>query len=280
MPRKVLVVDDEPEILEMTAAMLRKRDYEVFTALNGALALEQIKRQRPDIILADVLMPEMDGYTFYKELKRGSLTADIPVLIVTGRGKMEDSFKGLGADGFIVKPFSPEQLVEEIEHILLASQNRQQVLPAGVESVRKKVLAVGQDNFILESMAHQAERAGYQMKIVQTAADAIAEAVKYLPEIIFVDVQLEDMAAADLIDVFKRLPQSNDKPIVGYCYYSTDDLGEPKVRQRILKINELSNRIMLCGATEYMGRYTPQIFVKTLIAYLNKNNDLDIRTSI
>src|SRR5438552_244678 len=99
MKKCVLIVDDDPQILEATGSFLRKRDYEVLTADNGQSGLDSARAHRPDVILADVLMPQMDGYAFYKELKNDSELAGIPVLIITGRGKMEDSFKVIGADG-------------------------------------------------------------------------------------------------------------------------------------------------------------------------------------
>jgi len=280
MSTKILVVDDDPEILSMTELFLGKRGYEVFKAPNGLLALEEIKRQRPDIILCDVLMPEMDGYELYKELKKNPLTADIPVLIITAREKMEDSFKSLGVDGFISKPFPPEDLVNEIEHQILVSQNRTKIDEQGETGPKKKILAVGNEKIVLENMEHQAQKSGYIIKTARTGSDAIAETVKYLPDIIFVDVLLSDMKAGELIDILRRLPQFDNKPIVGYCYYSTDNLGDAKVRQDILRIDEVSKRVLSCGADHYMGRYTHQVFVKTAIEFLDKKRGKDIRTEV
>src|SRR3989338_3329188 len=101
MKKYILIVDDDPDILASTGSVLRKRDYEVMTASDGQKALAMARERHPDFILTDVLMPQMDGYLFYKELKNDDMLANIPVLIITGRGKMEDTFKVVGVDGFI-----------------------------------------------------------------------------------------------------------------------------------------------------------------------------------
>lgn len=111
--KRILVVEDEPQIRELIQARLESAGYTTLTAENGQEGLEQVKKVCPDLIITDVLMPVMDGFTFYKELKKTMTTARIPVLIVTARGKMEDTFKIVGADDFITKPFESQELVEK-----------------------------------------------------------------------------------------------------------------------------------------------------------------------
>ena len=119
--RVILVVDDDLIIIEGTRNILERRGFRVLTAQNGQAALHILKAQKPDLILTDVLMPVMDGFSFYKELKKNPATADIPVLVMTARGPMEDTFKVAGADGFMTKPFSPVNLTVEIDQIGILS---------------------------------------------------------------------------------------------------------------------------------------------------------------
>src|SRR3989338_7929460 len=100
MRSKILIVDDEQSLLEMMTLLLGRRGYQVRCASNGRIGLKLIKQQKPDLILMDVLMPEMDGLHFFQELKQNQQTADIPVLVMTGRVLMEDSFKALGVEDF------------------------------------------------------------------------------------------------------------------------------------------------------------------------------------
>ncbi|HQP11921.1 MAG TPA: response regulator, partial [Candidatus Omnitrophota bacterium] len=87
MKQKILLVDDAREILDLMQAMLEGQGYEVIVATNGVEGLAKAKKDRPQLIIADVLMPEMDGYLFFKELRKDPATERIPVLIITARAK-------------------------------------------------------------------------------------------------------------------------------------------------------------------------------------------------
>ena len=113
---RVLVVDDEPRILNFLSSKLRVSGYEVLTASNGAEALEQVQAQEPDLVVLDVLMPRMDGFETLKELRAFS---PVPVIILSAKGANADKVKGLhlGADDYLAKPFSPDELVARIEAV-------------------------------------------------------------------------------------------------------------------------------------------------------------------
>lgn len=112
----VLVVDDEQRILNFLSSKLRASGYEVFTANNGAEALEQVQAQEPDLVMLDVMMPKMDGFETLKELRSFS---SVPVIILSAKGTNADKVKGLdlGADDYLAKPFSPDELVARIEAV-------------------------------------------------------------------------------------------------------------------------------------------------------------------
>lgn len=271
MPQTILVVDDDLDILETTKDFLQKRGFEILTATNGLDALNKLKQKIPDLILADVLMPEMDGYAFYKELKKNIITSNIPVLIITGRGKMEESFKVLGVDGFITKPFTTDNLLSEIEHIFNLAEHKIQTTSRTNHQIANKVLAVGSHKAILEDISFQSKRAGYVIEIALSGADAIAKAIRFSPKIIFVELLIQDLSISELISIIRRIPQFEQIPIIGYSYYDINDLGRTDVRQEILKYNELGKRILQQGATAYIGRYNHQLYIKTLFSFLNKN---------
>ena len=108
MPRRVLIVDDEVESRMLMEAILQGSGYEVLTANNGKEGLAQIQQSAVDAVFSDVLMPEMDGFTFLKELRRNDQTRGIPFFVTTVRYKMEDAFLAIGAKGFFLKPFDVE----------------------------------------------------------------------------------------------------------------------------------------------------------------------------
>ena len=122
MSSRILVVDDEPSVTNLIAYNLRKAHYEVLTASNGREALHLARRERPDLILLDLMIPEIDGLDVCRELRK---TSDIPVIMVTARGEEADRVIGLelGADDYICKPFSMRELLARIKAVLRRTQS-------------------------------------------------------------------------------------------------------------------------------------------------------------
>jgi len=113
---KILVVDDDEKILQLVNIHLLREGYHVIKARNGVEALEVIEDDFPDLAVVDVMMPEMDGFTLTKELR----AMDIPVLLLTAKGELDDKEKGFlaGSDDYVVKPFEPKELLFRIQAIL------------------------------------------------------------------------------------------------------------------------------------------------------------------
>jgi len=125
---RILVVDDEIYIVHILDFSLGMEGYEVVTALDGEQALERVAEQKPDLIVLDIMMPKLDGYETCKVLKSREETRDIPVILLSAKGRNVDQKTGfeVGADDYITKPFSPRKLVERINAIL-GQPNRQDV---------------------------------------------------------------------------------------------------------------------------------------------------------
>ena len=117
MPKKILIVDDEPQIVEICRDYLKAAGYETVTASNGSQALALARREKPDLIVLDLMMPEMDGLDVTREIRRAS---DVPIIMLTARVEETDKLIGLelGADDDITKPFSPRDLVARIRVVL------------------------------------------------------------------------------------------------------------------------------------------------------------------
>ncbi|MEM8602399.1 MAG: response regulator transcription factor [Cyanobacteria bacterium P01_H01_bin.121] len=118
--KTLLLVDDDPNLILLVKDYLEFRGYTVITAENGRVALEVLEQSQPDMIICDVMMPEMDGYAFVKYVRDNSATDRIPVLFLSAKGQSQDRVKGLstGADVYMVKPFEPEELVAQVESSL------------------------------------------------------------------------------------------------------------------------------------------------------------------
>ncbi|MBI2514560.1 MAG: response regulator [Opitutae bacterium] len=112
----ILAVDDEPELLELVAYSLRKAGHSVATATNGWEALSEIQRQRPDLMLLDLMLPDLDGFGVCEILRRDPATATIPVIIISAWASTDSRHLGLelGALDYLTKPFSPHELVQRV----------------------------------------------------------------------------------------------------------------------------------------------------------------------
>jgi len=118
--KRLLFIDDDPNLILLVKDYLEFRGYEVITSANGREALDLLETEVPDMIICDVIMPEMDGYTFVEEVRKTERTSWIPVLFLSAKGQSADRVKGLnkGADVYMIKPFEPEELVAQVESSL------------------------------------------------------------------------------------------------------------------------------------------------------------------
>jgi two-component system phosphate regulon response regulator PhoB len=126
---KILVVDDEPEAVELLEFNLKQAGYVVSTAGDGAEALKRARSQTPDMIVLDVMLPEMDGFEICKSLRLDSATAKIPIIMLTAKAAEIDRVLGLelGADDYLTKPFSPRELLLRIKKILGRGQTEEKL---------------------------------------------------------------------------------------------------------------------------------------------------------
>ena len=117
---RVLVVDDDPDMVDVIGMMLSRRGYEVLEASGGFEAVTLARKEMPDVIFLDIMMPDIDGYEVYRRIRLDPETKGIPVIFVSGKAKPEDVERGmsLGAQGYITKPFRSAELVEKIREAI------------------------------------------------------------------------------------------------------------------------------------------------------------------
>jgi two-component system phosphate regulon response regulator PhoB len=117
---RILIVEDEQDIADLIGFNLQRAGFEVFKAHDGIAGTETALRERPDLIVLDLMLPGRDGYGVFRELKRDPRTVDIPVIMLTARAQTEDRIQGLeaGADDYLTKPFSPKELLLRVQAIL------------------------------------------------------------------------------------------------------------------------------------------------------------------
>ncbi len=119
--KRILCIEDEQEMIELIRLILTRRGFEVKGANGGKEGLEAIRTQRPDLVLLDLMMPDLDGWEVYQQMKADEQMRDIPVIVVTAKAQSIDKVLGLHiakVDDYIAKPFSPQELMNSVERVL------------------------------------------------------------------------------------------------------------------------------------------------------------------
>jgi len=119
--KRILCIEDEPEMIDLICLILGRRGYDVQGAAGGVEGLRLVREIRPDLVLLDLMMPIMDGWEVYQQMKADESTRDIPVIVVTAKAQNIDKVLALHiakVDDYIAKPFSPQELLESVEKVL------------------------------------------------------------------------------------------------------------------------------------------------------------------
>lgn len=120
---KVLCIEDEPEMIDLVKLILERKGFQVVGAIGGREGLAVIRREMPDLILLDLMMPDLDGWEVYRQMKAEEALKDIPVIVVTAKAHDIDKVLGLHivkVDDYITKPFGPQELLDSVEKVLSA----------------------------------------------------------------------------------------------------------------------------------------------------------------
>ncbi len=119
--KQILCIEDEPEMIDLIRLILERRGFKVHGAAGGTEGIQKIRELRPDLVLLDLMMPDMDGWEVYQQMKADEATRHIPVIVVTAKAQSIDKVLGLHiakVDDYIAKPFSPQELLASVEKVL------------------------------------------------------------------------------------------------------------------------------------------------------------------
>jgi two-component system, OmpR family, response regulator VicR len=118
---RILCIEDDSEMTDLMQLILARKGYQILIAAGGQAGIQKVREDKPDLVLLDLMMPDMDGWEVYQQMKADETTRDIPVIIVTAKAQSIDKVLGLHiakVDDYIAKPFSPKDLVESVERVL------------------------------------------------------------------------------------------------------------------------------------------------------------------
>ncbi|MFZ0035196.1 MAG: response regulator transcription factor [Sedimentisphaerales bacterium] len=198
---KILIVEDDRDIVEMVEYNLKQEGYETIHAFNGEKGIELAGKEKPDLIILDLMLPAIDGFEVCKALKQQHSTAHIPIIILSAKSRETDKVVGLelGADDYVTKPFSPRELLARVKAVL--RRHREQ--PA-------EEIKVGQ--IVIDSTKHKVLVKGREIELTATEF-RLLECLARRPGAVFTRNQLLDAAGVDGSMVYDRTVDAHIKSL-------------------------------------------------------------------
>ncbi len=195
--KKILVIDDELDIVHIIKFHLERKGYTVFTAHDGEEGLKVARQVQPDLVLLDMNMPKKNGLEFYNEIVTSPGKKMFPVLVLTSRIELEDLFKDIKADGFAPKPIDFEDLLEQMDQILYPK--------AALKADNKKtknIMLVENDGQTLDEIALLFIHAGFNVQCAKTPEDA----VNHIPTAPL-DLLIVNLTLCDVLPSLRKIPK-------------------------------------------------------------------------
>lgn len=163
--KRILIIEDDPDIVELLRFNLERESYEVASAGDGAAGLAELRRQAPDLLILDLMLPEVSGLDVCRTVRGDPALATLPVIMLTAKSEEVDVISGieLGADDYITKPFSPRQLVARVGAVLRRVARKEAETEAATEAEGDGPLEVG--GLTIDPVAHRVQRDGEELTI-------------------------------------------------------------------------------------------------------------------
>ncbi|MBN2018885.1 MAG: response regulator [Sedimentisphaerales bacterium] len=198
---RIEIIEDDRDIIEMIVYNLKEEGYQTITAFDGEKGIGLAKREKPDLIILDIMLPAIDGFEVCKVLKQQQSTASIPIIILSAKSRETDKVVGLelGADDYVTKPFSPRELLARIKAVL----RRHKEQPAGE-------IKIGP--IIIDNIKHKVLVKGQQIELTTTEF-RLLESLSRRPGVVFSRNQLLDSIGADESMVYDRTIDAHIKSL-------------------------------------------------------------------
>jgi len=225
--KKVLIVEDDPMLSEIYQKKFEKNgDFEVIRATSGVEAQEKTKQEKPDLVLLDLVLPEMDGFDVLEEIRKDSTLDDVKIVPFSNLSQEDNKkkLKDLGADGFISKSeHTPQQLVDEVIRILADIKDKdEETVAVKIASPIKKtlnnkkgILIVEDDEVFLDVFGNNLSQAGFDVEKAMSGKEGMDILMQREFGVVIVDIVLPDMDARSMISEFKtKTPKAKTKFVI------------------------------------------------------------------
>jgi len=203
VPKKILIVDDEIKIVEVVKSYLENSGYTVYEAYNGKEALDKFEKVNPNLVILDLMLPDIMGEEICKALRKKSR---VPIIMLTAKVEEEDVLKGLniGADDYVTKPFSPRQLAARVEAVLRRASDA--LVPLS------SLISFNNDELVIDTLKYEVKRYGKKINITPNEYKLLLTLVKY-PDKVFTKEELINIALGDSYNGYERTIDTHIKNI-------------------------------------------------------------------
>lgn len=229
--KRILIIDDEVDLIQMISFQFKAKGFDVQTSGDGVEALAKVHDFKPDLIILDMNMPRMGGIEFYSKICGTNGRPIYPVLVLTARANVQNMFKDLDIDGFMIKPFDIDQLVHEAEMIIKkksqsAAQNKDKTLKD-----LRRICIVDDDKKVFNQLSGIFLEDNYTIIPAKSGAEAIERMVKDVPDLALVHLGLADIAGDIVILRLSQMAKTMDVKFILYTYRGRE--RDQKVLERI-----------------------------------------------
>jgi DNA-binding response OmpR family regulator len=224
---KILIVEDEGNTRTLLTVELERAGYQVFQAEDGDSGYQIAKSLQPDLIISDVLMPQMDGNQLMKKLRESEFGKNIPFIVISARDQMKDYFETMKVDDFIAKPYKIEDFLKRIDHVLVKYGKKSPTSDAGSDK-KAKILILDNDSQGYEKFRKTFMDHKYEVEVVTTFPECLSHAVAFKPDIIALRFLIDQVNGDELVQSLKKVPEIRNIPVVVYSR-KPRDLEESKV---------------------------------------------------
>lgn len=256
---KILLVEEEISAVQKVQERLSLAGFEMFSAQDGRHGLQIARDKIPDLIITNAVVPIMSGFELCKAIKLDESIRSIPIVVMTEKHRMEESFMFLGIKDFLNKPLS----MDELEGVVRNKLNISQMM----HMQRTKILIHGRPEILTccqQLLRNESNWLGYYSN---SRESLLQDAIKYAPDVILLDLLIPEVSADEMIRKLKLIPEL--KNTVFLTYYTTASVSRDHItiQAHMVEVQFMKSVAQEAGATEYLGPFNPVTFMNLINIY-------------
>lgn len=214
---KILIVEDEATTRLLIVMELEKAGYQVFQAEDGVAGYQVAKAMKPDLIISDILMPQMDGNELMKKLRESEFGKNVLFMVLSARTQMKDYFEMMKADDFISKPFKAEDLLARVDRVFDQLRKERQTEVDKIASDKKRrILILDDDNQDCEKFKKILTDNKYEVEVAQSLDECLETAISFKPSLVALRFIIEQISGDKTIKTLKEISSIRNVPYVVY----------------------------------------------------------------